>query len=51
MFFRFVPRGDPAEARTQDPQIKSLLLYPSDARLSLVFDLFCKIRDKIEITC
>jgi len=24
MFFRFVPRGDPAEARTQDPQIKSL---------------------------
>lgn len=27
MFFRFVPRGDPAEARTQDPQIKSLLLY------------------------
>lgn len=25
--FRLVPRGDPAEARTQDPQIKSLLLY------------------------
>src|SRR5690606_645643 len=27
IIFRLVPRGDPAEARTQDPQIKSLLLY------------------------
>ena len=26
-FLSFVPSGDPAEARTQDPQIKSLLLY------------------------
>ena len=40
MFFRFVPRGDPAGIRTQDPYIKSVLLYQlSYGILLLVFEV------------